>query len=84
MGLPLIHSLTHIVTHYHYADLPLIIFEKMPLNLMIFATHFHSYRLRGCEIWAHPEYLGFQITHFEKIWLESQQAFLHNNDNLET
>ena len=63
------HSFTHchtllcrFATHY---------FEEMPLILMIFATHFHSYSLRGCAIWAHPEYLGFKITHFEKIWLAS-------------
>ena len=61
---------THSLIVTHSADLPLI-FEEMPLILMIFATHFHSYRLRGCEIEAHPEYLGFQITHFEKFWLAS-------------
>ena len=55
----------------HSADLPLI-FEEQPLILMIFATHFQSHRLWGCEIDAHPEYLGFQITHFEKFWLASQ------------
>ena len=36
----------------HLADLPLF-FEKLPLILMTFATHFCSYWLRGCEIWLH-------------------------------
>ena len=61
-------TLSLIVTHF--ADLPLI-FTEMPLILMIFARHFHSYRLSGCEFLAHPEYLGFQITYFENFWLGS-------------
>ena len=33
--------------------------SEMPPILMIIATHFHSHRLRGCEIEADLEYLGF-------------------------
>ena len=40
---------THSLIVTHSEDLPLI-FEEMPLILMIFATHFHAYRLRGCEM----------------------------------
>ena len=39
---------THSLIVTHFTDLSLI-FEEMPLILMTFATHFHSYRLRGCE-----------------------------------
>ena len=49
---------------------------------MIFATHFHSYRLSGCEIQANPEYLGFQITHFENFWLASLRMYFNGTVNL--
>ena len=54
--------ITHSLIVTHFADLPLI-FEKLPFNLTIFATHFHSYRLRGSESWL-PRIFGTQITHF--------------------
>ena len=48
-------NLSLIVTYF--ANLPLI-FEKLPLVLIIVATHFHSYSVSGCEIWAPPTQLG--------------------------
>ena len=59
----------------HSADLPLT-FEEMPLIWMIFATNFHSNRSRGYKIATHPECLGIQITHIEKIWLAILIALL--------
>ena len=35
--------------------------------MMIFATYFHSYRLRDCEIRATKNKFEIQITLFEKI-----------------
>ena len=62
LGLPLIHSL--IVTQF--ADLPLI-FEEMPLFLLIFAIHYHSCRLRCCETWALQ--INFESrSHHSKPW----------------
>ena len=54
---------THSLFVAHFADLPSI-FEEMPLSLIIFATYFHSYKLRGCEI-------GLP----QKIW-DSDHTFL--------
>ena len=41
----------HCIIVTHLPDFPLI-FEEVPLILMIVATHFHSYRLKGCEFSA--------------------------------
>ena len=65
---------THALIVTHSADLPLT-FEEQPLILMIFATHFHSHRLWGCEIEAHPEYLGFPDHTFWKILVGKSEHY---------
>ena len=59
---------THSLIVTHFADLPLI-FVGLPLILMVFATHFHSY-IEGMWNFDSPRIFICNPNHtFEKFWL---------------
>ena len=60
-------SLSCVATNF--ADLPLT-FEKLPLVLMDFATHFHSTDW-GAVKFGLSRIFGTKFTHFGKLWLAS-------------